>query len=131
MANSGGNRIRIGHFLGRAGREVAAPGVGFQKDLVRKHVQLLLRFALHVHADCIRCAGLARYVAQQPLADRDRDALAGARDHFDQEAKVRNDAAVPALFLGQVLGERDGLHGGFLVRGAPLSRLGRRGATDC
>ena len=73
----------------------------------------------------------ARYVAQQPLADRDRDALAGARDHFDQEAKVRDDAAVPALFLDQVLGERDGLHGEFRVRGAPLSRLRRKGATDC
>ena len=35
------------------------------------------------------------------------DALAGARDHFDQQAQLRRDAAVLALLLDEVAGEAE------------------------
>ncbi|MDT4877468.1 hypothetical protein FQZ97_1129890 [compost metagenome] len=93
------------HFLRCARRQVAAPGVGFQQDVVAQHVQFLLRLALHVAG-----TGIAQHAAQRALADGDGDAGAGARDHRDQLAQFGVDAA-GALFLDQVAGQGDGLHG--------------------
>ncbi|KAG1283265.1 hypothetical protein G6F64_014369 [Rhizopus arrhizus] len=44
------HRLAVVHFFRGAGGEVAAPGVGFEQDLVADDVQLLLRFALYVAA---------------------------------------------------------------------------------
>src|SRR5690606_16978981 len=42
------NRLAVIHLLRRTGREVPAPLVGFQQNLVGQHVELLLRLALDV-----------------------------------------------------------------------------------
>jgi hypothetical protein len=94
------------HFLRRQPGQVAAPGVGFEQDLVAQHVQLLLRLALHVDAGVAARCDIAQHAAQRALADRDRDGLAGARHHFDQQPQVGVDAA-GALFLDQEARQRD------------------------
>ncbi|MCY1377698.1 hypothetical protein D9M69_652840 [compost metagenome] len=81
---------------------MAAPGVGFQQDVVAQHVQFLLRLALHVAG-----TGIAQHAAQRALADGDGDAGAGAGHHRDQLAEVGADAA-GALFFDQVAAQRDG-----------------------
>ncbi len=86
----------IVHFLGRAAGEVAAPGVGFEQDLVGEHVELLLRLALHVAT-----AGFAEDTAEVAFADRDRDGLAGTRDDFDEQTQVGIDVLMSALFLDE------------------------------
>ncbi len=76
------HQVRQVHFLGGHGGEVAAPFVGVEQDVVGQHVELLLRFALHVVA-----AGFAEhaaFAAQGALADGDGNGLAGAGDDFDQ-----------------------------------------------
>ncbi len=100
-----GNRLAVVHLFRRQAGEVAAPGVGFEQDVVRQHVELLLRLALDVAG-----TGITEHTAQCTLADRDRDGLAGAGHDFDQQAQVGVDAA-GVLFLDQVTGEGNGLHG--------------------
>ncbi|KAG0923485.1 hypothetical protein G6F31_019487 [Rhizopus arrhizus] len=82
------HRLAVVHFFRGAGGEVAAPGVGFEQDLVADDVQLLLRFALYVAG-----TGLAQHAAKGALADGDGDAGAGAGDDRDQLAQVGIDAA--------------------------------------
>ncbi|MDR6139644.1 hypothetical protein QE438_002948 [Pseudoxanthomonas sp. SORGH_AS 997] len=100
------HRHGVVHLLRGAGGQVAAPGVGFQQDVVADHVQLLLRLALHVAG-----AGLAQHAAQRALAHRHRDAGAGAHDDGNQLAQFGADTA-GALFFDQVAGQGDGLHRG-------------------
>src|SRR5690606_16455146 len=127
-----GNRVAVLHLLGRAGGEVAAPGVGLEQDLVADDVQLLLRLALDVAG-----AGIAEHAAERALADRDRDAGAGARDHGDQLAQVGVDAT-GALLLDQMAGEGDGMagagHGDLRSVGrshSPACRPGSKRMADC
>src|SRR5690606_14274834 len=63
-----------------------------------------LRLALDVDAGALGTAGVAEHASERALADGDRNALAGACDHFDQQAQVRADAA-GTLFLDQEAGE--------------------------
>jgi hypothetical protein len=81
---------------------VAAPGVGFEQDLVAQHVELLLRLALHVAG-----AGVAQHATERALADRDRDDLQARATTSIKQAQVGADAA-GALFLDQVAGQGDG-----------------------
>src|SRR5690606_29687248 len=59
---------------------------------------------LDVDAGALGTAGVAEHASERALADGDRNALAGACDHFDQQAQVRADAA-GTLFLDQEAGE--------------------------
>ena len=60
-------------------------------------------------ADDGKPCSLTRFLIeeQRALADRDRDPLAGARDHLDQQPQVGADAA-GALLLDEVARERNG-----------------------
>src|SRR5207237_4501490 len=51
--------------------------------------------------------GRAHHVAERALVDADADALAGARDHLDEQPQLGRDLAVLALLFDQVLGEAD------------------------
>jgi len=104
-------RIAVGdqpgqiHFLGSHGRQVAAPFVGIEQDVVGDHVELLLRLALDVLA-----AGFAQGLTQAALADGDGDMLAGPRHHLDQQPQVGGQQVLFALFFDQVAGEGDTTH---------------------
>lgn len=127
--------MRSGELLGDQGGEMPAPFVGLEEDLVREHIELLLRFPLDILA-----ARLAEHLTQRPFADRDRDLLAGARHHFDQQAQRRIDAA-GVLPFDEVSGERDPRHrASFARRGAGIVRRRARpvakgdnpaSCTDC
>ncbi len=103
--------LRVFHFLRGAGGQVTTPGVRLQQDFVGDHVELLLRFALDIHAERIVAAGHAQHATERALVGGHRDAFAGARDHFDQQRKFGIDMA-GAAFLDKELDQRDGLHDG-------------------
>ncbi len=84
---------------------MAAPGIGFEQDVVAEHVELLLRLALHVAG-----AGIAEHAAQGALAHSNRNALAGARNDSDQLAQFRIDTAGVLLF-DQEASQRGTRHG--------------------
>src|SRR6478609_1399514 len=102
----GRRRPRVVHLLGGERREVAAPLVGLEQDLVREHVELLLRLALHVD-------GIERAMAvgERALAHAGADALAGAGDRLEEQAQIRVDEVLVALPGDEELGEGDAAHG--------------------
>src|SRR3546814_1405286 len=68
--------------------------------------ELLLRLALDVDVrTAVAALGVTEHAAQRALADRNRDPLAGARDHLDQQSQLRVDVA-GTLLLDQEAGER-------------------------
>jgi hypothetical protein len=79
-----GHHVDAVHLLAGHGGQVAAPFVGLDQHLVGDDVELLLDLALHVLA-----LGAAQHAAQRALVDGVADALAGARDHFQQQAQLR------------------------------------------
>ena len=81
---------------------MAAPFVGIDQHLVGDDVELLLDFALDVLA-----LGAAHDFAQSALVDLNRDALAGARDDFDQQTQFGRDEAVFTLLFDQIAGQGD------------------------
>ena len=99
------DRVDRFHFFRRHRRQMAAPFVRFEQDLVGDDVEFFLYFALHVFR-----VGRAQHLAQGALADGVADGLAGARDHFDQQAQFGRDAVVRALFFDQVLRKTDAFH---------------------
>ena len=109
-----GDLLRVLHFLGSAGGQVATPGIGLKQDLVGDHVQLFLCLTLHIDALLTIAASHAQHVAQRALAGGYRDALARARHHLDQQREF-GVAMVGAAFLDQELGQRDGLHVGSMA----------------
>ena len=99
------NLIGLGHFLRNHRGELTAPLVRIDEHFVRDHVELLLRFSLHV----VLSDGIAD-AAERTFAHAIADRLACARDHFDQEPQLGRDLPVMPLLLDQVLGESDAAH---------------------
>ncbi len=97
-----GHDVDAFHLFAGHGRQVAAPFVGFNQGFVGDDVQLFLHFALHVFA-----AGGAHDFAQLAFVHGKADALAGAGNHFQQQAQLRGDAAIDPLFFHQVTGKAD------------------------
>ena len=81
---------------------MAAPFVGFDQHIVGDDVQLLLDLALDVFALGL---GHAKHSSQRALVDGQADALAGPRNHLQQQPQLRRNGAVPALFFDQIAGQ--------------------------
>ena len=76
------------------------PFVGAQEDLVREHVELLLRFALNVGRP-----GGSEDIVDRPVGDPFRDGLASQRDVDDERGELAGRAGMPTPFFGQKLVE--------------------------
>jgi hypothetical protein len=107
-----GDRADLLDLLGGHRRQVAAPLVGLDQDVVGDDVQLLLGLALDVVA-----ARLAEHAGQGALRDVDGDRLDRAGDDLHQEAQIGVHQPL-ALLLDQKLGERDSTHVMFLQKWA-------------
>src|SRR5262249_38979972 len=90
--------------------EVAAPLVRLEQDLVREHVERLLRFTVD-----IAFSGRTQTIRQRALVHPRADPLARARDRLDEQAQVGVDELLVALARDQELAERDSLHGGVIL----------------
>ncbi len=91
-------------LLRRAPGQMAAPFIGLDQNLVRQHVELLLRLALDVAGP-----GIAQHAAQGALADRMRNRLARPGDDFDQQTQIRVDL-IRTLRLDQKARQRHLFH---------------------
>src|SRR3546814_15328183 len=67
------NLAEIVHLFGCTAGQMAAPLIGLQQDLVRQHIELLLRITLNIAGACI-----AKYTALCALVDDIRNRLTGA-----------------------------------------------------
>src|SRR5205823_7326321 len=103
-----GDRHRALFLLGSERRKVSAPYVRLEQDLVREHVELLLRLALHVVG-----ARRAEAVGKRPLVDARADRLAGAGDGLDEQPEIGVDELLVTLSGNQELRECDAPHGAY------------------
>ncbi len=94
------DRVDGVHLLGGHRGEVAAPLVGLEQDLVRHHVQPLLRFALDVDR-----ARIAQKAVRPRLVDGVADALARPRHDLDQQPQLRRERGLLTLLLDEELRE--------------------------
>ena len=94
------------HFFGGHAREVAAPFVGADEEVVAEHVQLLLGLALHVGGAAAACIGVVAQDAPEfAKGDRTRDGLAGQRHVEDQRVEITAGIGEAAAFFDEELGE--------------------------
>src|SRR3546814_6837604 len=77
------NLAEIVHLFGCTAGQMAAPLIGLQQDLVRQHIELLLRLTLNIAG-----AGIAKYTAPCALVDGMRDRLTGAGAPLDQHEQI-------------------------------------------
>ena len=108
----GGDRADLLDFLGGHRRQVAAPFVGLDQDVVGDDIELLLGLTLHIVT-----ASLAQHAGEGALGNIDGNGLDRTGDDFHQQAQIGAHQAL-ALLLDQELGERDSTHVMFLQKWA-------------
>ena len=113
------NLIRLVHFFRAHARQVAAPVVGADEHVVADHVQLLLRFALHVDAGAAgNSVVVAQHAAEFTKGHRAGNGFAGQRHVQNQGVEVAAGTGEAPALLDQELGQRGAFgqrHGGLSV----------------
>ena len=98
-----GNGVRAVHFLGRHARQVTAPLIGFDEDVVADDVEFFLCLALHVDAGLLVTV-VAQHIAQGAVRDAARDGFTGQRHVQNQGVEVASGVGVSATLFDQKLG---------------------------
>ena len=100
-----GDKMDRLHLLGAHGRQMPAPFIRLQQQLIGDDVELLLHLALHILA-----VEAAQHLAQRALRHRMADRLARARHRLDQQAQFGGQGIGMSLLFDEKPGQRGAGH---------------------